>query len=113
MKKCTGTIVAGMLAAVIISGSLPAWAGPHNSFVDQREINQEQQIQQAWQSGLLTPGEYRRLENRQQQIREIENSMRAAGRLNPAEKTQLNDLLNQNERELDHYIHRNRRPGWH
>ena len=112
MKKWKGTIVAGVLAGVTIFGSLTAWANPYNSHVDQRQMNQEQQIQQAWQTGRLAPGEYRRLENRQQQIRMIEDRMRADGRLDPAEKTRLNQMLNDSERDINRCTYRNCRPGW-
>jgi hypothetical protein len=112
MKKWKGTIVAGALAAVAIFGGNSAWANPYNSQVDQRQMNQEQQIQQAWQSGRLTPGQYRRMENRQQQIRMIEDRMRADGRLDPSEKTRLNQMLNDNERGIQRFTHRNGGPGW-
>ena len=113
MKKWKGTIVTGVLVGMTIFGSLSAWANPYNSHVDQRQMNQEQQIQQAWQSGRLTPGEYARLENRQQQIRMIEDRMRADGRLDPAEKTRINQMLNDSERDISRFSHHNGRPGWH
>jgi hypothetical protein len=113
MKKWKGIILAGAFAAVTISGSISAWANPYNSQVDQRQMNQEQQIQQAWQSGRLTPGQYRRMENRQQQIRMIEDRMRADGRLDPSEKTRLNQMLNDSERDIQRFTHRNMRTGWH
>jgi hypothetical protein len=113
MKNWKGTIVAGVLAGATIFGSLTAWANPHNSFVDQRQRDQEQRIQQAWQSGQLTPGEYRHLENQQQQIRMVENQMRADGRLKPAEKNRLNDMLNHSEWDINRSTHHHWRPGWH
>jgi uncharacterized membrane protein YebE (DUF533 family) len=113
MKKWQGTIVAGVLVGMTIFGSLLASANPYNSQVNQRQRNQEQQIQQAWQSGRLTPREYRRLETRQQQIRMIEDRMRADGRLDPAEKTRLNQMLNESGRDINRCIYRNSRPGWH
>lgn len=113
MKKWQGTIVAGVLMGVTIFGSLSAWANPYNSVVDQRQRDQEQRIQQAWQSGRLSPGEYQHLQNQQQQIRMIEGRMRADGRLDPAEKTRLNQMLNETERTIKHASHRNRRPDWH
>jgi hypothetical protein len=113
MKKWKGIIVAGAFAAVAIFGGHAAWANPYNSQVDRRQMNQEQQIQQAWQSGRLSPGEYRRLENRQQQIRMIEDRMRADGRLDPSEKTRLNQMLDDSERDIYRFTHHNSRPGWH
>ncbi len=113
MKKWKGTIVAGVLAGLTIFGSLSAWANPYNSYVDQRQMNQEQRIQHAWQSGRLSPGEYRHLQNQQQQIRMIEDRMRADGRLDPSEKTRLNQMLNETEHTINRAAHHNRRPGWH
>jgi hypothetical protein len=113
MKKWMGTFVAGILVVMAMFGSHSAWANPFNSQVDKRQMNQEQQIQHAWQSGRLTPGEYRRLENRQQQIRMIEDRMRADGRLDPSEKTRLNQMLNDSERDISRITHRNWKPGWH
>jgi hypothetical protein len=113
MTKLKGTIVAGVFVGVTVFGGHSAFANPYNSQVDQRQMNQEQQIQQAWQSGRLTPGEYRRLENRQQQIRMIEDRMRADGRLDPSEKTRLNQMLNDSERDIQRFTHHNGRPGWH
>lgn len=113
MKKWTGTIVAGVLAVCTIFGSLSAWANPYNSYVDQRQRNQEQLIQQAWQLGQLTPGEYRHLENQQQHIRMVEDRMRGDGRLDPAEKGRLNEMLNRSEWDIYRSTHRNWRPRWH
>jgi hypothetical protein len=104
--------MAGMLAGITMFGSFTAWANPYNSYVDQRQMNQEQRIQQAWQSGQLTPGEYRRLERQLQHIRTVENQMRADGRLDPAEKNRISQMLNRNERDINRSIHRYCRTGW-
>jgi len=111
MIKWTGTLVAGVLAGVVIFGSLPAWANPYNSYVDRRAMDQEMRLQEAWQSGRLTPGEYRRLENQQQRIRLVEDRMRADGRLDPGEKTRLNEMLNHSGRAIYRSAHNNWRPG--
>jgi C4-dicarboxylate-specific signal transduction histidine kinase len=113
MKTWKRTIVAGVLASLTIFSSLSAWAGSHNSYVDQRQRNQQQRIQQAWQSGRLTPRDYQRLQNQLQQIRMIEHHMRRDGRLDPAEKTRINEMLNHTEREINRSIHYHRRIGWH
>jgi len=113
MQKWTGTIVAGVLAGGVIFGSLTAWANPYNSYVDRRAMNQEQRIQQAWQSGQLTPGEYRRLANQQQRIRLVEARMRADGRLDPGEKTRLNRMLDHSGRAIYHANHHNWRPDFY
>ncbi len=43
----------------------------------------------------------------------IEDRMRADGRLDPAEKTRLNQMLNDSERDIQRCTHRNCRPGWY
>jgi hypothetical protein len=113
MKKWQGTMMAVVVAGVALFGNLSAWAGPYNSFVDQRRMNQEQRIQAAWQAGRLTPGEYQRLENQQQRICMIENQMRADGRLDPAEKTRLNEILNHSEWAIDRCTYKYRRPVYY
>ena len=107
MKQWIVTIVAVAVAVagVVNFGSPAAWAGHSDSFVNQRQRNQEQLIQQAWQSGQLTPGEYQHLESQQQHFRTIEARMRADGRLDAREKTQLNEMLNHSERAIDRCLH--------
>ncbi len=111
MNRWQGTLVSGVVASLVLFGNLAAWAGPYNSFVDQRLMSQEQRIQQAWQSGQLTPGEYQLLENQQQRLRMVESQMRADGRLDPAEKTRLNEMLNHSEWAIDRSTHKCWRPG--
>jgi uncharacterized membrane protein YebE (DUF533 family) len=113
MKTWQGSMVVGIIAAMTLFGSLWAWANPYNSYVDQRQRDQEQRIQQAWHSGQLTPQEYHRLEKRLQHIRQLEGRMRADGRLDPAEKTRINEMLNQSEMDIYRSTHHYRRPGWH
>jgi hypothetical protein len=112
MKKFKGTIVAVIAAGVSLFGTLPAFAGPLNSFVDQRRINQEQRIQAAWQAGQLTPGEYQYLVDQQQRICMIENQMRADGRLDAAEKTMLNEILDHHEWAIGRATNKCWRPGY-
>jgi len=91
--------VTGLLAGLVILGSLPALAGPYDSNINRTEIGQERRIQQGARSGQLSPGEFRRLENEQARIRATEAQMRADGRLTREEKAYLarmQDRANQN-----------------
>ncbi len=106
MKKWQGIMVAMVVAALTVFGNFSAWAGPHNSYVDQRLMSQEQWIQQAWQAGQVSPREYQRLEHQQQYIRTVESQMREHGRLNPAQKTQLDQMLNESEWDIGRATHR-------
>ncbi len=87
--------------------------GPYGFYIDRREFNQERRIYQGVRSGQLSPGEFRRLENQQQRIRLVEDRMRADGRLDPGEKTRLNQMLNHSERAICRGTHNNWRPGFY
>jgi hypothetical protein len=110
MKTWTKGIAAGLVAGVVTLGSLPAVAGPYNSTINQVEVNQEQRIHQGLNSGRLTPGEFRRLENQQARIRATEAQMRAHGRLTPGEKTQLAQMQARANRNIYRYKHNNYQP---
>ena len=62
MKTWTKGIVAGLLAGVVILGSLPALADPYGSNIDRREMNQERRdlsgraIRADYSRGISPPG---------------------------------------------------------
>jgi DNA-binding transcriptional regulator of glucitol operon len=119
MKIWTKGIVSGLLAGVVILGSLPALAGPPASYYDQRQMDQQSRINQGVQSGRITPGEYRRLQYEQERIRQTEAMMRGKnGRLTPGQKAQLAQMQDQANRDIYRYKHNNNyrpvncRPGW-
>jgi hypothetical protein len=98
-------IVAGLVAGVVTLGSLPAVAGPYDSNINRVEMDQEHRIHQGLNSGRLTPGEFRLLENQQALIRATEAQMRADGRLTRGEKTQLAQMQEQADRDIYRYKH--------
>lgn len=118
MKIWNKGIVTGLLAGVVIFSSLPAWAaGPYGSYIDRRQMNQQHRIYQGYQSGRLTPGEFRRLEHQQGRIRLAEARMRADGHLDRYERARLNRMQTHANRDIYRYNHNNRynnywRPGW-
>ncbi len=107
MKTWTKGIVTGLLAGVVSLGSLPAMADPYPANIDQRHINQERRIYQGVQSGQITPGEFRRLENQQARIGAAEARMRADGHLNRYERARLNRMENRASRDIYRYKHNN------
>jgi hypothetical protein len=128
MKTWTKGIVAGLLAGLVILGSLPALAGPYSPNIDQREMNQERRIYQGVRSGQISPWEFRHLENEQARIRAAEARMRADGRLDRSERARLTRMQDRANRDIYRYKHNNftqpyRRPancgplsmrtGWH
>jgi len=124
MKTWTKGIVTGLLAGLVSLGSLPAVAGPYAPYIDRREMNQERRIYRGAQSGQVTPGEFRRLENQQGRIHAAEARMRADGRLDRYERARLNRMENRAGRDIYRYRHNNNyrpakcgpvsmRTGWH
>ncbi len=107
MKTWTKGIVTGLLAGAVSLGSLPAVAGPYDSNINQQEWAQEHRIHQGLNSGQLSPGEFRRLENQQARIRATEAQMRADGRLTRGEKTQLAQMQERASRNIYRYKHNN------
>jgi len=113
MKTWTKGIVTGLLAGVVSLGSLPALADPYGPNIDRREMNQERRIYQGVQSGRVTPGEFRRLENQQARIRAAEARMRADGHLDRYERARLNRMENRAGRDIYRYKHNNfRQANW-
>ena len=128
MKTWTKGIVAGLLAGLVILGSLPALAGPYSPNIDQREMNQERRIYQGVRSGQISPWEFRHLENEQARFRAAEARIRADGRLDRSERARLTRMQDRANRDIYRYKHNNftqpyRRPancgplsmrtGWH
>ena len=107
MKTWTKGIVAGLLAGLVILGSLPALAGPYSPNIDQREMNQERRIYQGVRSGQISPWEFRHLENEQARIRAAEARMRADGRLDRSERARLTRMQDRANRDIYRYKHNN------
>jgi hypothetical protein len=105
MRTWTKGIGAGLLSGAVILGSLPALAEPYSPSIDGRQINQERRIYQGVQSGQVTPGEFRRLENQQVRIDAAETRMRADGRLNRQERTRLQRMENRSSRDIYRATH--------
>lgn len=79
--------------------ALGAMAQANTPGVDQRQINQEQRIQQGIQSGSLTEREANRLERGQDKVERIEDRAKADGKVTPRERARLQHAENvQSER---------------
>lgn len=105
MKTWRKSVLTGLLTGLVILGSLPALAGPFDSNIDRRELDQERRIHQGVRSGQLTPGEFRRLKNEQARLRAAEARMRADGRLDRGERARLNRMLNRSSRDIYAFKH--------
>lgn len=98
MKMWQRMAVAGIVAGSLALGSLPVLAQTNSPWIDQREANQRNRINQGVNSGRLTPAEYNHLENRENRINTAENQMKADGRYTPAERARTRRLLKRSNR---------------
>jgi hypothetical protein len=82
--------------------------------IDQRQIWQEQRIQQGLRQGDLTRREYQALEAEQARIRELERRARADGRIDPYEAARIRRAQDEASRHI--YLERHdgerRGDGW-
>ncbi len=100
MKNWQKMAIAGLLTGSLILGSLPVLAQTNSPWIDQRETYQQNRINQGYNSGQLTPGEYNRLENRENSIQTAENQMKADGRYTYAERLRTRRMLNRANRQI-------------
>jgi len=90
MSRGTNLLKTGLILSVLTLTGLPVAAQNVNDpGVQERELKQQQRIQQGIKSGQVTPGEATRLENQQSRIKATEDRMKADGKLTPAERTKL------------------------
>ena len=109
MQKWFKGVMAGVIAASLLLGSLPALAQSTNDpGIQEREKLQQQRIQQGIKSGQLTPGEAKRLEAQQGRIQGTEDRMKADGNLTKAERAKLARMQNRASRNIHHKKHNNK-----
>jgi hypothetical protein len=75
---------------VVTPGPQGTTAAPPGSWIERRQQRQEDRLRQAWNSGQLSPEEYRRLAREQAQRRGTDARLRADGSLGPQERPHLN-----------------------
>ena len=68
--------------------------------IQEREIKQQERIQQGVNSGQLTQREARRLENQQSRIKATEDSLKANGNLTPVERARLTRMQTRASRDI-------------
>jgi len=86
-----------------------AFAGPTDDpRIQQREVNQENRIQQGIQSGQVTPREAGRLEAQQARIKQDEARMKADGKLTKAERRKLTREQNRASKNIYRKKHNDR-----
>jgi len=95
--KATRAILAGAVAGLF---SLAATAQTTGSEV-QRDVNQQQRIEQGLKNGSLNTREASRLEQGEARIDKMESNAEKNGKLSPAEKARIQRAQNQESREIN------------
>ncbi len=106
MKK--GVMVA-CVAGLVLAAAVAAFGGTNDPRIQQREINQQQRIDQGVASGSLTPREAGRLEAQQGRIQRREARMKADGTLTRRERVRLTRQQNRASRAIYRKKHNLRR----
>jgi hypothetical protein len=79
----------------------PAFAaGPATSEVVQRDVNQQQRIEQGLQSGQLSTREAGKLETQEKRIDRVEAHDLKDGKLSPGETAQINHMENRSSAQI-------------
>jgi hypothetical protein len=100
-NRNTCITVAGLaLGGLLLAGSPAGAQSSYAPYIDQRQDNQQQRIQQGVDSGALTPGETNRLDRQQNHIQNAEDRMSADGNLSPRERDRLNRMENRGNRDI-------------
>jgi hypothetical protein len=89
MKKITTMVLTGSMACMLAIA--PVFGAENDPGIQQREVNQQNRINQGIQSGQLTPNEAGKLEAQQARIKQREERMAARdnGNLTAADKAKL------------------------
>ncbi|MEW6513145.1 MAG: hypothetical protein AB1443_03990 [Pseudomonadota bacterium] len=83
-----------LIAAAITAFTVPAFAQTYTPGIDQRQMNQEQRIDQGIASGQLNPREANRLERGQQRVDNMENRAKSDGVVTARERARLQHAQN-------------------
>ena len=109
MKKIVTKIFTGSIACLFAVAT--AFAADNDPGIQQREVNQQNRINQGIQSGQLTPGEAGKLEAQQARIKQREARMAARdnGNLTARDKAKLTREQNRASKNIYRKKHNNRR----
>ncbi len=89
-----------IIAAVALASSLAAAAPASADWIDDRQSNQMQRIEQGYRNGQLTRAEYYRLVEQQNDIARLERMLKRDGHLSYADRAQLAYLQNEAGRNI-------------
>ena len=109
MNKGTNVFATGLILGLLTLTGLPVAAQNVNDpGIQDRELKQQQRIQQGIQSDQLTSGEAKRLEAQQGRIQTTEDRMKANGKLTGRERAKLTRRQNRASRNIYHKKYNNR-----
>jgi hypothetical protein len=94
-----------LLIAVLAAFALPVLAQTNTPKVDQRQVNQQQRIDQGVKSGQLTGNEAAKLEKGQAQVEKKEAKAKADGKVTPKEREKLKQAQNKQSEKIKHEKH--------
>lgn len=98
-----------VMAFAALGVSLPLWANPADTpNIDQRQINQQNRINQGVQSGSLTPNEAASLERGQARVQNMENRAKADGVVTPQERRRIHRAQDTQNRQIAKKKHNRR-----
>ena len=105
-----------ILASVVALAAMTTGASAYDRYgsqyeIDQRQVRQEQRIQQGLRQGDFTRREYHALEAEQARIRELERRARADGRIDPYEAARIRRAQNEASRHIYQERHDGDRRG--
>ncbi|MFH1596382.1 MAG: hypothetical protein ABIG94_08465 [Pseudomonadota bacterium] len=98
---------------VVTPGPEGTTAAPPGPWLDRRHQRQEDRIRHTWNSGRLSPEEYRRLEREQARRRGTDARLRADGNLSPQDRARLNPMQSRSGRPINQLTNQGAQPGPH
>ena len=93
-------LITPAVLAVLATLSLSAMAQANTPNIDQRQINQQQRIDQGVQSGALTNREANHLEKSQERIQGMEDKAKSDGSVTAQERKRLQQAENVQSRHI-------------
>lgn len=91
--------------AVLAAFALPVMAQTNTPRIDQRQVNQQQRIDQGVQSGALTGKEANHLEKAQDRVQSMEDKAKSDGNVTAQERKRLQQAQNVQSRHIAHEKH--------
>jgi uncharacterized membrane protein YebE (DUF533 family) len=88
------------ISSVLLATGGTAYVQADTPVIDQRQMNQEQRIDQGVESGQLNPREAKRLERQQNRIDRMENRAKADGVVTARERARIGAAQNHASRNI-------------